>query len=69
MAMEYWGDTNASAKLYASYLKRKVELLEMEVSSTGDNAIKSLYKSLQDMTLTQRVFCTMFDDLCKNKLV
>ena len=69
MALEYWGDANASAQLYAAYLKRKSELLEIEVSKTGEAAIKSLYGSLRDMTVTQKVFCVMFDGLCQNEFV
>ncbi len=47
----------------------KVDLLERKVASTGEITIKLLYGSLQDMNLTQKVFCTMFDNLCKNEFV
>ena len=63
--MEYWGDANASSQLYAAYCKRKVQSLDAAVSSVGLTAIKELHDELKYMTLLQKVFCCMFDSLCK----
>ena len=67
VAAEYWGDANASAQLYASYLKRKSELLEKWLDDSTKTNTSKLLKSLEDMTLSQKVFVQLFDGLCKNE--
>ena len=63
MAMEYWGDANASSQLYATYCKRKAQSSDTAVSSAGLIAIKELHDELKDMTLSKKVFCCMFNGL------
>ena len=61
--MEYWGDTNVSSQLYATYCKRKAHLSDAAVSSARLTAIKELHDELKHMALSQKVFFCMFGGL------
>ncbi len=67
LAPEYWGDATASAQLYSAYLRRRADVLEVQRDAAPAKTLKELYRSLKTMTRTQKVFCSLFDGLCKNE--
>jgi hypothetical protein len=67
LAKEYWGDATASSQLYAAYLKRMRKLMEAKLEGAKLQAVEAIWTEFKSPTLTQKIFLSMFDGLCKNE--
>jgi len=67
LSVELRGDAILSASLYSEYLTRVVAVRGVKIQTMAGSSDEDILLRLQDQTLTQKVFITMFDVLCKGR--
>ena len=61
------GGCQRTGTTISAYQRRKCQILEEKIKTTGKEVISNLMKSFQGMDRKQKVFCAMFDGLCENE--